>query len=140
MQLTQQTLAEQSRQNERLIAHSTQLAEAAQELVTADAHTRDKLLQAHAQLQQTLQAQQSQLDSQRENLEQERRAIAGERVREPMIAQAITAATLSLACLFPLGLAGYMLYCSQQAQAETAAFNELLITCKHRSKTVARVG
>jgi len=128
VQMAKHSVAEQAKQNERLIEQSRQMTEASKELVKADAQARDKMISAHATLQQEIQANRGQLDSQREQLEQERREIAQQRYRDPLIAQAITFFGITIACLLPLGLAAYVLYISNNAQADTSSVNEILLT------------
>ena len=108
-QLAQQALHEQSEQNKRLAEQSRQIAEASRRLVEGDAAARKDLLAAHKQLMSELHSERANLDRQHEEMEQERRNIAARRHRDPVIAQAIGAVGLTLACLLPLLLAAYVI-------------------------------
>jgi hypothetical protein len=62
-------------------------------------------------------------------LEQERRQLAAQRGRDPIIAQAIGAIGVTVACLLPLLLAGYVLYTVNRASPEddSQAVSDVLI-------------
>ncbi len=60
-------------------------------------------------------------------MEEERRSLAAERRRAPVIAQAIGAVGLTLACLAPLLLAAYVIRAVNQDGDESAALSELLV-------------
>jgi hypothetical protein len=128
----------QSRQNEQVARQNAQLADASRSLIEADAQARKELIEAdakarrelsaaHAKLQQDLQQERGSLDQQRVNLDQDRKQLAQERRVDPIIAEAITAVGVLLACLAPLALAGYVLFAMQHHSDETDAVNELLI-------------
>jgi hypothetical protein len=65
--------------------------------------------------------------SQREDLEQERRAIATQRYREPIVAAALRSTGLIVACALPLLLAGYALWQMNQKVDESTELGNLLI-------------
>ena len=109
-ELTRQSLHEQAEQNQRLIAQSRQISEAARNLVGSDAEARRELFASHAAMQQVLETQQSRIDKAREEMEHERREFAGQRGRDPIIAQTIGAVGTMLACLLPLGVVIYLLH------------------------------
>lgn len=77
-------------------------------------------------LQYQLGAQQAEINRGRDQLESERRDIAGQRFRDPIIAAAISNVGLILACLAPLSLAGYLLYCMRH-QDDGQVVSEILI-------------
>ena len=77
-------------------------------------------------LQQNLEEQQVAVNHQRDQLESERREIAEQRHRDPIIAAAISNVGLVLACLIPLALAGYLLYCLRNHKDDPVV-TELLI-------------
>ncbi|MEK6233219.1 MAG: hypothetical protein N2C14_00755 [Planctomycetales bacterium] len=52
---------------------------------------------------------------------------ARERVTHSIIAEAIQAVGLWLACLAPLGLAGYLFFTVHRATADEGAINEILV-------------
>ena len=126
-QLAQQALYEQSEQNKRLAEQSKQIAEASRRLVEGDAAARKDLLAAQKQLSSELHTERASLDRQREDMEQDRRNIAAQRHRNPLIAQAISTVGLTLACLLPLLLAGYVIYALNRSSDENDALSEMLI-------------
>ena len=126
-QLAQQALHEQSEQNKRLAEQSRQIAEASRRLVEGDAAARKDLLAAHKQLMSELHSERANLDRQHEEMEQERRNIAARCHRDPVIAQAIGAVGLTLACLLPLLLAAYVIRAVSQNADDSAALSELLV-------------
>ena len=60
-------------------------------------------------------------------MEAERRQIAGERQRAPIIAAAITQVGLILACLAPLALCAYLLWSLKSTAEQDEAVTELLV-------------
>lgn len=86
------------------------------------AHTHKELVS----LQHDLEEQQAEVNRQRDQLEVERRELAKQRHRDPIIAAAISNVGLVLACLIPLALAGYLLYCLR-SQQDDPVVTELLI-------------
>ena len=88
-----------------------------------------EVAQAHTELvglQHDLEEQQADVNHQRDHLESERREIAKHRHRDPIIAAVINNIGLMLACLIPLGLAGYLLHCLRH-QKDDPVVTELLI-------------
>ena len=126
-QLAQQALYEQSEQNKRLAEQSKQIAEASRRLVEGDAAARKDLLEAQKQLTSELHTERASLDRQREEMEQKRRDIAAQRHRDPIVAQTISVVGLTLACLLPLLLAGYVVYSLNRSNDDNNALSELLI-------------
>ena len=126
-QLAQQSLREQSEQNKRLAEQSKLIAEASRRLVEGDAEARKDLLAAQKQLSSELHSERAGIDRQREELEQERRNIAARRHRDPIVAQAIGAVGLTLACLLPLLLAAYIIHAVNRNGDDNAALSELLV-------------
>jgi hypothetical protein len=135
----------QAEQNQELVRLNRDVAEAHKRLVDADGTARQEVLELqrelaerHAEgreglnrLRQEMQAaareERSSLDRRQEDLEQERRELAAQREREPIVAAAITGAATLLACLMPLLLCGYLLYCLRHSEADDAAVTDLLI-------------
>jgi TolA-binding protein len=107
----QESTRQQAEQNREMAQLNREVAQAYQELIG---------------LQHNLEEQQVQLNDQRDQLESERRAIASHRHRDPIIAAAISNVGLVLACLIPLALAGYLLYCLRD-RSDDEAVGELLI-------------
>lgn len=124
----EQSIQAQARQNEQMADQSRQIAEASRELVAADAEARRELTAAHAKRQQDLQQERGNLDRQRMDLDQDRRDLQQERRVDPIIAEAITAVGVLLACLAPLALAGYVLDTIHRPDTEAEAVNELLLS------------
>jgi predicted PurR-regulated permease PerM len=105
--------------DDRFAQLASQTAETAKRLVEADAKSRQEL----TALQRDLQAEQTNIGRQRDQLESERRTIAGQRHRDPIIAAVLTDLGLVLACLVPLVVCLYLLrtdHCQPTANAELA--------------------
>jgi hypothetical protein len=107
--LAQQTMTEQVRQNDRMadqsqavVEESHQLAETAKALVEHDAEARRELIAAQQELTSQLNGQQSAIFTGHEQLEQDRREIAEQRHRDPIVAAVIQDFGLAIACLLPL--------------------------------------
>jgi hypothetical protein len=125
--LAEQSIEAQSRQNEEMARQSRQVAEASQALVEADAQARRELVETHASLQQDLHEERASLAERRDDLERDRREVAWQRRTDPLIAEAIGAVGVLLACIAPLALAGYVLYTMNRPDSEADAMNELLV-------------
>lgn len=126
-QFAEQTMREQSLQNQRMATQSTaivdegrQLAETAKELVTHDAQARQDLIEHHAELS-------SQLNSQQAKLDQQRQALAQQIMREPVVAAAISSAGILLACALQLALAGLFVWQVNRQTSDDAALVGLLV-------------
>ena len=133
-EFARQSMAEQQKQNDRIadqskavVDESHQLAQAAKELVTLDAQARRELLAAQSDLASQLAQQQSVGDAKRDELEQERREIAGKRNRDPIIASAIQYTGLILGCLSPLAICAFVIRQMQAQEPDHAAVADLLI-------------
>jgi len=126
-EMSRQSSREQARQNERSAEQNRQIAAASRHLVEQDARARKALIETHADLQKSLHAERTGIDRQREELEQERREIATQRHRDPIIAAVLTDIGLTLACLLPLLLAAYVLYSLNHSGSESEVLTELLI-------------
>ncbi len=98
-----------------------------QDLVDRDAQCRQELNELQRESQSVIHNERQSIDRQREDLETERRQIADERHRAPIIAAAIAQLGLVLACLLPLILCGYLLYMLRHTDDDDAAVTELLI-------------
>ena len=132
-EMAQQTVAEQARQNDRMadqseaiVEESHQLAEAAKELVQRDAEARRELIAAQQQLTTQLNEQQSAIYTGRDQLEQDRREIAQQRIRDPIVAAVIQNFGLVIACLLPLLVAVLVIRQMQSQEPDHAAVAELL--------------
>ena len=103
---TEKASDRQAEQNREIARQNHELAQATNQLVTADAHSRQETLA----LQRELQNEQARLGQKRDDLEIERRQIAGQRQRDPVIAAVLIEVGTILACLLPLVLCGYLLH------------------------------
>jgi hypothetical protein len=130
----ERTMTEQARQNQRMaeqsqavVAESHQLAEAAKELVVRDAEARREMISANQSMTSQLQEQQATIVTGHDKLEQERREIARQRHRDPIIAAAIDNFGLVIACLLPLLVAVYVIRQMRTQEPDHAAVAELLV-------------
>lgn len=133
-EFAQQTVKEQARQNDRMadqsqaiVKESHELAEAAKELVEKDAEARRELIAAQQELTSQVNDQQATVDAGREQLEQDRREIAEQRHRDPIVAAAIQNTGLVMACLLPLIVAVYVIRQMQSQGPDHAAVAEMLV-------------
>ena len=105
---------------------SQQVAEASKQLVQADAQARQELIAAQTQLQEGLQTERGSLDRQHEDLEAERKQIAAQRHRDPIVAAAIMHIGVLLACLLPLVVCIYLLRTLKDSEPEGELCNLLV--------------
>lgn len=115
------------RQSEQVVLESRALAEAAKEVVAADAQARKELIVAQRELNQGLHVERSAVHQQRDQLEHDRRVIADQRFRDPMIAVTLHTIGLLLICLAPLVLAAYALRQLNQGVDDCAELGDLLV-------------
>lgn len=134
VEFAKETMTEQRKQNDRLAEQSAiivektgHLTQAAEKLVEQDAEARRELIAAQQHLQSELNQQQSTVDAHRTRLEDERRQIAVQRGRDPIIANAITNAGLLLACVLPLVVCVLVIRQLHNQQPDDAAVAELLL-------------
>ncbi|MBL6706732.1 MAG: hypothetical protein ISQ06_11505 [Planctomycetaceae bacterium] len=132
--LAQQTMTEQRKQNDRIadqsqavVEGSHQLAETAKQLVEHDAEARREMIAAQQELTSQLNGQQSAIYTGHEQLEQDRREIAEQRHRDPIIAAVIQDFGLSIACLLPLVVAVFVIRQMQSQEPDHATVAELLV-------------
>jgi len=113
--------------NQRMAELQKSVAEGSKRLIETEAESRDKLL---AMPRPTWRADQATVGEQRDKLEGERREIAQQRIRDPIIAEAIMqVGPLAWPCLLPLVLAGYLIYAMKHtASQDDAVVAELLVT------------
>ena len=130
----QQTMTEQRKQNDRMadqsqavVEESHQLAETAKALVEHDAEARRELIAAQQDLTSQLNGQQSAIHTGHQQLEQDRREIADQRHRDPIIAAVIQDFGLFIACLLPLVVAVFVIRQMQSQEPDHAAVAELLV-------------
>ncbi len=113
----------QADQNREIARQNQEFSQATQQLLAHDAQARHEAMN----LQHDLQAEQSVIGHQRDELERERRQRALWRDRDPLIASAITDLGLLLACLLPLGLCWYLLFALRREPADRE-LGEILAT------------
>lgn len=118
--------AELSRETVKL---QSELVEGTQKLVAADSQARRDFLELEGKLDD----QRAEVGRRHDELESERREIAKHRYRDPIIANALFAATTLLACLLPMLLAGWLLRSQLNETDEHTATEILLeeITARH---------
>jgi hypothetical protein len=101
-QLVEKTLEQQAAQNQAMAKQSQEVAEASRQLVEGDAKARREMAAMHRDLQTGLQSERKNIDRQHDELEKERRQIAAQRHRDPIVAQAIIQVGGYLAAVLPL--------------------------------------
>jgi len=101
-QLVEKTLDQQATQNQAMAKQSQEVAEATRQLVEGDAKARQEMAATHRDLQTGLQSERKNIDRQHDELEKERRQIAAQRHRDPIVAQAILQVGGYLAAVLPL--------------------------------------
>ncbi len=99
-----------------------EVAEGTKRLVESDAAAREDIIGLHRDVQ----SERSELGRQRDLLELDRRDVANSKNRVPVIAEAIKAVGLMIACAVPLLIAWQVLRRSDQGD-ENAAIAELLL-------------
>lgn len=115
----------QAEQNQRMAELQKQVAEGSKRLIEADAQSREKFLA----IQDNLRADAANIGQQRDALEADRREIAAQRNRDPIVAAAIIQVGLYVACLLPLVLAGYLVWAMRHtASQDDAIVAEFLVT------------
>ena len=112
----------QAGQNLEMSRVNREVAEGTKRLVEAEAQSRKEIIA----LQQYLRADQANVNCSRDRLEVERKQIATQRHRDPIIANAIASVGLLLACLTPLLLCWYLLRTVRE-ESDGAVVAEVLI-------------
>jgi hypothetical protein len=100
-----------------------QVAAGSRQLVEADAKARGEL----TSLQHDLRSDQADIGHERDKMEAERREIAANRYRDPIVAAFIMDIGIVLACLLPLIVAVYVLWSARRAGESDSAVAELLV-------------
>jgi hypothetical protein len=98
VELSRESTERQADQNRLVETNNREVLEATNRLVEADAKSRTENIELHRQIE----AERSGINQQRNALEQERRQIAGERIRDPIIAESIRAVAGLIAAILPL--------------------------------------
>ena len=123
VQVALESTRRQAEQNRQMGELQQQVAEGAKQLVDADAQARQQL----AELQRELRTDQAEVSRQRDALESERRAIATERRWDSILGTSIYAGAGILACLLPLLVCCWLLWCTRDKQGTDEALAELLV-------------
>lgn len=121
-ELAERQLERQNEQNRRLADMQHEVAEGSRRLVEADAQARQDMAELHRDLQ----TERSTVGQQRDALEQDRREMAVQRHRDPIIAATITQLGLLAASLLPL-LVCWLLLRQPLEPADDREVAELLI-------------
>src|SRR5580704_2691900 len=98
VELSRQSADRQAEQNRLVETNNRQVLEATDKLVEADAKSRTEHIELHRQIE----AERSGVNQQRDALEQERRQIAQERNRDPIVADSILSVGGLIAAILPL--------------------------------------
>jgi hypothetical protein len=122
-QLTQQQLA---LQNE-LLKQSQRLSAASESLVKQDAEARREFAAMQTSSQESLFAERQKLDQHKALLEDERRKIAKQRHRDPLIATALLQGTTLTICCLPILLV-VAVYQKARQEPDSDALNDLLLS------------
>jgi hypothetical protein len=117
-----------SRQSQAVVEGSQKLAEAAQQLVQSDAKARTDMIAAQERLTSQLDQQRAAVDTGRDQLEHERKQIAAQRHRDPILAASIQTVGLIVAALLPLIICVYVIKQMCRAEPDDRAVAELLVT------------
>ena len=121
-ELAERQLERQHEQNQRLADMQQEVAAGSRRLVEAETQARQEMISLHRDLQ----TERSVVGSQRDALEQDRRSLAAQRVREPIIAETIAQLGLLAASLLPL-LVCWLLLRQPVEPADDREVAELLI-------------
>jgi hypothetical protein len=123
-------MEQQAEQNRQIAEQNQTVIEASQSLVDSDAAARRDVLAAHAEL-----------ANQRDLLEQDRKELDRAKQREPILAATIEALGMLMACLVPLGLAGYIVFQAGRSteQASDRLIADFLVTelTRHSPKIIS---
>jgi hypothetical protein len=111
----------QAEQNRQIAHQNHQLAEATNKLIEADAKSREELVA----LERDLQTERAAIGKQRDELEADRRQIAGQRLQESLLVECLDGTLVLLASLLPLVLCWYLL-AGWRASSNDEALGELL--------------
>jgi hypothetical protein len=135
----------QAEQNQEMIRLNREVAQSNQRLIEADAQARQEVLQVQRDLigrdtesrqelnalqrdtQTAIHQERTSLDRQHEKLDDERKEIAKQRSRDPLVAAAITGLGMVLACLAPIVLAVYLARTVLRQEPSDAELAELLL-------------
>jgi len=123
VEMAREHAARQAESQRQMTDLQKQVAEGSRQLVESDAKAREKL----TALQNDLRTDQATIGHQRDQLEDDRREIAAQRHRDPIIAAVIMDIGIILACLLPLALGVYVLRAACRPGESDSAVAELLV-------------
>lgn len=126
VELAREADRRQAEQNQALAQQSQAVVETARQLVQADATARQQLVAAQASLEEQLLGQRAELDRQRDALENERRAIASQRYRDPLLAQALVQLGSLAACILPIVVC-WLVLCRRSPEVDATELQVLLV-------------
>lgn len=112
----------QAAQSQQMVELQQEVAQGTRELVEADGKAREGIVA----LQRDIQTERTEIGRQRDHLEEDRRQLADQRHRDPIIAATIMQVGMVVACVLPLILCWYLLH-RGPAQADDSAVAEVLI-------------
>jgi hypothetical protein len=121
--MAQDSVEQQKSQNQEMVRLNREVAEGVKRLVESENEARQEL----TSLQRGLQQQQADTNWQRDQLEIERKQLAGERYRESLLAPLVSHVGLLIVCALPLVLAGYLMHVWRCESQDDLAIGELLI-------------
>ena len=121
-ELATQHATQQNELSRETVELQAELIEGTQQLVEADAQARRDFIELEGRLDQ----QRLEIARRHDDLEDERQVIAKQRIRDPIVADAVIAIGSLLACLLPLLVAGYLLRC-QLSEPDDHATIEILL-------------
>ncbi len=121
-ELASRHATQQSELSRETVELQAELIEGTQQLVEADSQARRDFLELEGKLDE----QRAEMARRHDDLEDERREIAQQRHRDPIVANALLAIGSLLACMLPLLLAGYLLR-SQLDEPDDHSVTELLL-------------
>ena len=124
---TDQLFKRQAEQQDALSRQQMEITKASQSLVSSDAQARREMIEFQAKLQTEVESERQAVSGQRDELEQDRRAIAHQRYRDPLIAEAIAYAATLLLSLLPI-IALLQLLKSARDEPAEIPLSELLIS------------
>jgi hypothetical protein len=123
VEMAKEHAARQAETQRQMTDLQKQVAEGSRKLVESDAKARQDL----TALQHELRSDQAEIHRGHDQLEAERREMAGQRYRDPIIAAILTDVGVVLACLLPLIVCIYLLWSVRHPGESDSAVAELLV-------------
>jgi hypothetical protein len=123
LQQAKEHAAQQAETHRQMARQQQEVAEGSLRLIEADAKAREEM----ASMQNGLREDQAAIGRQRDQLEVERREIASQRHRDPLVAAAIVNVGLVIAALLPLLVCVYVLWSVARTRDADEAVTELLV-------------